>query len=142
MKKLLAIFVLLTMFLVTISPDSVDARRGGGGFSSGKKTYQSNPTKRNDNVQQSTNKSNSAGTTGVNQKRGFFSGGLMKGLMIGGLAGMLFGSMFAGMGFLGNIMGLIINLLAVWVLIMVIMAIVRTVKKNRRREADHRDGRY
>ena len=141
MKKILAILVALTMFLVVIAPDTADARRGGGGFKSSPKTYNSNP-KKSDNVQQSTNKSNTAGTTGANQNRGFFSGGgLMKGLMIGGLAGMLFGGMFAGMGMMGNLFGLIINLLAVWVLIMVVMAVVRTVK-NRRRQNDRRDDRY
>lgn len=141
MKKLLAIFVMLTMFLVVIAPDEADARRGGGGFKSPKKSFQSNPTKKTDNVQKSSNTSNTNKAANTNQKRGFFSGGgLMKGLMIGGLAGMLFGSLFAGMGFLGNILGLAINLLAVWVLIMVVMAIVRTVKQRRADAERRRNG--
>lgn len=143
MKKVLAIFVALTMFLVVLAPaDSVDARRGGGGFSSGKKTY-SNTPKKSDNVQKSTNKSNTSGTAGATKKPGFFSGGsLMKGLMIGGLAGMLFGGLFGGMGILGNILGLAVNLLAIWLLIIAVMAVVRVVKNRRRENEKNKDNRY
>lgn len=59
MKKVLTILVAITLFFVALTPDSVDARRGGGGFKSGTKSYNSTP-KKNDtnNVQQTNNRSN------------------------------------------------------------------------------------
>ncbi|MHA0855314.1 hypothetical protein [Paenibacillus sp. CMAA1364] len=142
MKKWIMIFMAFTLIFVTIAPASVDARRSGGGFKSGTKSFTSTPKKSttNSNVNKSsatTNKS-TAGTMG---NRGFFSGGsLMKGLMIGGLAGMLFGGMFGNMGFLGDIIGLAINVLAIYVLISLALAGYRAYKN--RRKPDPRDGRY
>ncbi|OAB44482.1 hypothetical protein [Paenibacillus glacialis] len=140
MKKWLMVVMMFTLIFATIAPASVDARRGGGGFKSGTKSFTNTPKKSNSNVSKSTsnNKSNTAGTQA---KRGFFSGGgLMKGLMIGGLAGMLFGGMFGGMGFMGDIIGLMINLLAIVVLFSLARAGYRAYKN--RRKPDPRDGRY
>ncbi|OAB46733.1 hypothetical protein [Paenibacillus antarcticus] len=143
MKKWLMVVMMFTLIFATVAPaTSVDAKRGGGGFKSGTKSFTNTPKKSttNSNVSKTTtnNKTNAAGTPA---KRGFFSGGgLMKGLMIGGLAGMLFGGMFGGMGMLGNILGLMINVLAVVVLISLAMAGYRAYKN--RRKPDQRDGRY
>ncbi|WP_438350985.1 hypothetical protein ACP8HI_10225 [Paenibacillus sp. FA6] len=144
MKKWIMVVMALTLIFVTISPASVDARRGGG-FKSGTKSFTNTPKKSttNSNVNKSTtnNKSTAGTAAGSTGKRGFFSGGsLMKGLMIGGLAGMLFGGMFGNMGFMGDLIGLAINALAIYVLISLAIAGYRAYKN--RRKPDPRDGRY
>ena len=58
MKKVLTILVAITLFFVALTPDSADARRGGGGFKSGTKSYNSTPKKDTNNVQQTNNRSN------------------------------------------------------------------------------------
>lgn len=136
-KRIFMVMMAFTLIFSTLAiPDHADARRGG--FKSGTKSYQSNPSRSNtNNSTNSTNSNtknnattNSASTTA--KKPGFFSGGsLMKGLMIGGLAGMLFGGLFGNMGFLGDLLGLAINLLAIYVIVMLGVGIYRSIKKRR-----------
>ena len=132
-KRLLMVMMAFTLVFSTLAiPDHADARRGGG-FKSGTKSYQSNPSRSNNSTNsntKSTTANNSANTAA--KKPGFFGGGsLMKGLMIGGLAGMLFGGLFGNMGFLGDILGLAINLLAIYVIVMLGVGIYRSIKKRR-----------
>ncbi|CAH1058636.1 hypothetical protein PAECIP111894_04812 [Paenibacillus pseudetheri] len=142
MKRVMMIVMAFTLFFAVATPNFVDAKRGGGGFKSGTRSYSTTPKKSTtDNVRKSdSTKSSTAGST-ANTKRGFFSGGgLMKGMMIGGLAGLLFGGMFAGMGAFGNILGFAINMLAIYVLVMLVMSFFRRRKERRRLE--DQGGRY
>ncbi|AIQ24760.1 hypothetical protein CA600_07260 [Paenibacillus sp. VTT E-133280] len=142
MKRVMMIVMAFTLFFAVATPNFVDAKRGGGGFKSGTRSYSTTPKKSTtDNVRKSdSTKSSTAGST-ANTKRGFFSGGgLMKGMMIGGLAGLLFGGMFAGMGAFGNILGFVINMLAIYVLVMLVMSFFRRRKERRRLE--DQGGRY
>ncbi|WP_397361686.1 hypothetical protein [Paenibacillus sp.] len=142
MKRIMMIVMAFTLFFAVATPNFVDAKRGGGGFKSGTRSYSTTPKKSTtDNVRKSdSTKSSTAGST-ANTKRGFFSGGgLMKGMMIGGLAGLLFGGMFAGMGAFGNILGFAINMLAIYVLVMLVMSFFRRRKERRRLE--DQGGRY
>ncbi|MEK5057637.1 MULTISPECIES: hypothetical protein [unclassified Paenibacillus] len=152
-KRLLMVMMAFTLIFSTVAiPDNADARRGGGGFKSGTKSYTNTPNRSNDsnsNVSNSTtNRNNNATNSTTNQNRGFFSGGsLMKGLMIGGLAGMLFGGLFGGMGFFGELLGLAINLLAIFVLISLGVGIYRAIKRRREEKEKSRNiydgnGRY
>ncbi|MNE66865.1 hypothetical protein D3C80_1624430 [compost metagenome] len=140
LKKLMLVVMAFTLFFAFTVPHAVDAKRSGGGYKSGSRSYTNTPKKSTDSG--STNTKNSSTTnTGQTANRGFFSGGgFMKGLMIGGLAGMLFGGMFSNMGAFGNIFGLLINLLAIYVVVMIGIALFRRFKKPRYN--DHRGGRY
>lgn len=136
-KRIFMVMMAFTLIFSTLAiPDHADARRGG--FKSGTKSYQSNPSRSNTNNSTNSTTSNSKNNATNNsastatKKPGFFGGGsLMKGLMIGGLAGMLFGGLFGNMGFLGDILGLAINLLAVYVIVMLGVGIYRSIKKRR-----------
>lgn len=136
-KRIFMVMMAFTLIFSTLAiPDHADARRGG--FKSGTKSYQSNPSRSNTNNSTNSttsnpknNATNNSASTAT-KKPGFFGGGsLMKGLMIGGLAGMLFGGLFGNMGFLGDILGLAINLLAVYVIVMLGVGIYRSIKKRR-----------
>ncbi|MFS0838096.1 hypothetical protein [Paenibacillus sp. 1P03SA] len=124
MKKwLLLVMACMLTFSVTM-PGTVEAKKS---YSSTKKSYTPSTTnKSNDTGVNKSTPSNSSKTTSTapTQKRGFFSGGLMKGLLIGGLAGMLFGGLFGGMGMLGNVLGFMVNMLAILLVVMVIRRIV------------------
>ncbi|USB34434.1 hypothetical protein [Paenibacillus sp. YPG26] len=137
MKKLMLVVMAFTLFFAFTVPHAVDAKRSGGGFKSGSRSYTNTPKKSQDSGS-TTNKNTNSGQTA---NRGFFSGGgFMKGLMIGGLAGMLFGGLFSNMGALGSIFGLLINLLAIYVVVMIGIALFRKFRKPRYN--DHRGGRY
>ena len=136
-KRIFMVMMAFTLIFSTLAiPDHADARRGG--FKSGTKSYQSNPSRSNTNNSTNSttsnpknNATNNSASTAT-KKTGFFGGGsLMKGLMIGGLAGMLFGGLFGNMGFLGDILGLAINLLAIYVIVMLGVGIYRSIKKRR-----------
>lgn len=141
LQKWMLIALAFTFFFAVTVPDNADARRAGGGYKSGTRSYTNTPSKStpNSNVKKSTN--NTSSTAGTTAKRGFFSGGsFMKGLMIGGLAGLLFGGMFSNMGFMGDFFGLIINLLAIYVLFSLIRAGYRAFRNRKRPNPN--DGRY
>ncbi|WP_211747893.1 hypothetical protein [Paenibacillus sp. Marseille-Q4541] len=151
-KRTFMVLMAFTLLFSTLAiPDNADARRGGGGFKSGTKSYQNNPSRSDSNSNSTSNTKNNStnNTTGAAAKKpGFFSGGsLMKGLMIGGLAGMLFGGLFGNMGFFGELLGLAINILAIYVLVMLGVGIYRSIKKRRQENERARDinggnGRY
>lgn len=134
-----------TLLIAMVAPSTADARRGGGGFKSGTKSYQSTPKKAdNNNINKSDSGTKSGATAGATNKPGGFfggGGGFLKGMMLGGLAGMLFGGLFGNMGALGSLLGLAVNVLAIYVLIMVGMSIYRGIK-NRRKMNDSQGGRH
>ncbi|MFB5675661.1 hypothetical protein ACE3NQ_02790 [Paenibacillus terreus] len=148
-KKFTMIMMALTLLFAVVAPSDADARRGGG-FSSGKRSYQTTPSKPNDsstnnNVNRSeTNRSNNGTVAGSTNNRtgGFFGGGFMRGMMIGGLAGLLFGGLFANMGMLGSLLGLAINLLGIYLLVVIGFAIYRSIRNRRKQQEESREGRY
>ncbi|NWL86889.1 MULTISPECIES: hypothetical protein [unclassified Paenibacillus] len=134
LKKMMMIVMAFTLLIAFTSPDSADARRGGG-FKSGPRTYSPTPKKATTNNYKksdtTTNNKMSGTTNGMNSNRGFFSGGsFMKGLMVGGLAGMLFGGVFGNMGFLGNMLGMAVNLLAIYFIIMIVVSLFQRFRKK------------
>ncbi|NGM81327.1 hypothetical protein G5B47_02745 [Paenibacillus sp. 7124] len=142
LKSAMMIVMAFTLFFVAAAPDYADARRGGGGFKSGRQGYTTTPNKApQSNVSKSDGtKGTTAGTTAGTTNRGFFSGGsFMKGMMIGGLAGLLFGGLFGNMGFFGNLLGFAVNLLAIYLVVMLVLSLFR---RRRRHNYKERDGRY
>ncbi|AIQ13387.1 hypothetical protein [Paenibacillus durus] len=143
LKSAMMIVMAFTLFFAAAAPDYADARRGGGGFKSGQRSYTTTPNK---STQSNVNKSDStkgttAGTTAGTAKRGFFSGGsFMKGMIFGGLAGLLFGGLFGSMGAFGNILGFAVNMLAIYLVVMLVLSFFR--RRQQRRKFDERGGRY
>ncbi|RKD26028.1 hypothetical protein BEP19_01220 [Ammoniphilus oxalaticus] len=141
-------FALFTAVVLTLAPlgvitlglvdDHAEARRGGGGYKSGPRSFKPSAppknssnvtpgnTQRNSNVNQGTN-------TRTNNPAGAQSnrGGVMRGMLYGGLAGLLFGSLFAGMGGFGALLGLAVNVLAIMVLFMVARRVISYFKEKR-----------
>ena len=118
---------------ISLELNEVNARRMGGGFRSGVKSFKPTPRKAvEDHGLRSSTKSNSGSGASPLKKPGFFNGGsFMRGLMLGGLAGMLFGSLFPHGGFLGNLMGLALNLLAGYIILLAVMGLYRAFKNRR-----------
>lgn len=151
MKKLISA---LAAVIIVMSPigslvlndhgHTVDAR----GYKSGRKSFNTNYNRINktpaiQKKQQnnhSYNKSNSStnkSKSTTNQKRGFFSGGLMRGLFIGGLAGLLFGGLFAHMGALGSLLGFVINVFAIILVYKIIRSIIIAMRMKNRKDDAH-----
>lgn len=138
MRRLIALIATCALVFAPLSAigldDNIaDARRGGGGYSSGVKGFspgssqksntnlfrnnQQQQPQQNTNVRTNANNRTTANNPTAAQPN---RGGFMQGLLYGGLAGLLFGSLFAGMGGLGAILGLLVNILAIYAIFMVI----------------------
>lgn len=142
LKKVLASLLALTLVLApagNIIFDQATNHVSAKSYKSGKKSFNINKSKVQNNDKKSDTVSNSSKTKDTATKSTATkssSGGLMKGLLFGGLAGLLLGGLLGNLGVFGAILGLMVNVIAVIAVIVIIRKIVVTIKNRRKEQAE------